>query len=629
MAATNPLYTWKDDKQKQADLTNNGTAGTTVMDTATQPRTSFSDSLNPSIAPQPKPVDQSRSFGSMIADIPERQTAVQSAYKTTAEQIQGQQGPEANLARNQFLKGQQEALRDIKETSTLAGRADTGQIRGDVAKFYTKQAMPARQDFEAMLAANAAAQRSQGVQNLVQLEDLYQRGQISEAELELAKQDLGLRRQELAQQAGQFQDEQAFKRYALERGYQEEDINRAWQSGQNELNRELDRYMFDKGYDLDLQQMGEQIRQFDSRLAFDEWATEMNLDENEKNRLHDLRVQEIQNKFSRGERLESQDWSYMMETVKIAAVEKEQWLQHTLNLDTMAKQNQYQIGLIGLQETYAAAARQEGFNHDMALAEYQAGIQETLTKMGIDADTARQAAQIEAERVNLNRELELQEKLAMAQMAQEDAQFAQELGLRADELELTRTQIMDSLITAGIQRDVLQNEIVMSNIDTAAMLFEMADDNQDMITMAAQHLFGTIGSQFEMTPEQIEAGVEAMTGAGEPITPGTATTAQHAVDIANKTGMPNLSIEAIRGFTPDEIQNILDDPADLMNAGVIMKPSDRFENPKDYVGKLRIVGDKLYYIEDMGDFKTADGTTMTNQLKVVDLKTGQTGYWST
>lgn len=524
---------------------------------------SVSDITAPVAPPQPT-ATEGRSFSDLLKPEQREKTAGQAM-----DVISGQLGAKAEpslsdtLARNQFQKAAGEATRQVKEQGALGGRVATGQMTGDLSQHLQQNILPARMDFEARLASDAenraSAEKNQGIQNLMGMEGLNQQDRAlaqdasqfdsqmawqkyalekgidadtaarawQSAENEKSRQSqeniayagLNLEEKALAQEASQFTDQMEWQRYALDKGIDADTAARVWQSsenekqrsfqaGESELDRGLQQMLTELGLDLNYAQLGEQVRQFDSRLDFDEWATKTGLEENEKNRIHDLRVQEIQNKFATGERLDSQDFQYLMEDKKIQAQRNLMEIESLLNLDTMAKQNQYDTIMLGLQNKYAEASQQSGFNHDIAMTNLTNEYTKQLTEMGYSHEEALQAASIKAAEINQRREHEFMKAQSIAQMAQEDEFFFEELGLKREQLDASIQQFKDDL---GFREEVWESGQVNEALERAAITMELAGDNNDMMDMAAEMFMKSIASDMGWDEDQTANAIKAMT----------------------------------------------------------------------------------------------------------------------
>lgn len=548
-------------------------------------RKSFADTLSAPIGHVEPP--KQRTFSDLKIGVPQmpqmqaasqpqlsaqRQQAMGAAYGAIAQALQPQTDASESetLARNQYLKAQADALRQVKEQGATMGQVQTGQMPGVVARSFEKTFLPARAEFEAGIRADEAARRSQDQAQAIQGLGTLEQAQLGQ--------------QQLAQQASQFSDQMAFNTWATQEGFSQEEAARAWQTMENQrqiqsqekisfaglsleekalaqeatqftsridfdrwatqagldenqkariwqgvenerdriaraeesgLARELQRYIADRGFEIDDRQISETIRQFDSKLDFDKWATQAGLDEQEKDRVHQARLQDIEQSFLTGERIAAQDWSYIMEDLSQKRLENTMRLEQSLNLDTLEKQNSHDTLMMQLQQQYAQDAQIAGFSHDKEMTTIQNEYATALQQMGYTQQQAMQSAQIMADSINLGRELTFKQTLAAAEMMQNDMHFMAEMGVKRDQLDITKQQITDEL---GLKKEMWENEKLNQLIDKSAMLLELSDGNQDMTNMATEYFINAIAPDFGWTDDQKASAMQAMKATATEIT---------------------------------------------------------------------------------------------------------------
>ena len=618
-------YMWKDDPKLQPQKA--GTLAPTASPfsataTAQQAQPTQSSPMT-GAAPAPSNPFQSNPSGTQaapksFADLlnnakPLRESNVGQAQQSISQMLTPQQGPsmESQIARNQFLKAQQEAGRQAGEQSALSGRLATGQIGGDMQDFR-QGALTQRMDLEGQLSAQEGQRNDQrqqaGLSALLNTEGLAQQGSLSAQDMELRRQamaqekelaekglglqeklgmaDLNVREKQLAQQGQQFGDELSFKKWATEQGFSQQEADRAWQAtenekqrtsqegiayaglsleekqmaqqaeqfgskldwdkealrlglddnsanrawqaaeaekqrgfaaGESELDRELSRWATESGLQMDQKQLTEQIRQFDSREEFDRWATTAQLDEQTKNRVWQSRESEVQRKWQSGERLEGQEHEVLIEKFRNDAELSRMQVAQTLNLDTLEKQQAHDKSILGLQNTYQSLRDQQGFAHDKAMAQVEAEIQKSLLAQGYTQDQALQGARLEAEKINGERNREMQERLSFAQMAQDNDQFLREFGLQREQvnaqMDITRRQLAMDAQRFGIEKKTMEAALesteLQNALGTAAILQEKYGDSPDMQQKAAELIFGGLRDAGIISPEEYQSGIEA------------------------------------------------------------------------------------------------------------------------
>jgi hypothetical protein len=456
----------------------------------------------------------------------------------------------SQVARNSFIKAQEAAERKVLEQSALSGRDETGQIRGDRQDFLTQQALPQRMDFEAQLQAQeeqqAQARQQNAVGNLLAMEGLGEQGRGTDAQNALAArgQDITVRGQDiqerqanksLAESARQFNTRQDFEAWATKGGWDQDAIARAWQSGENaadrsltasegSLDRALDRYLGEGQLDIDRGQLAETIRQFDGKIAFDTWATQAGLDDNAAARVWEGHLQDLQQKWTTGERLGSQDHQVLIEDKRVQAQTAAQEFDRLTNLEVLGKTQEWDRAKLDLTNTYQTLRDSQAMSHEQAMTVMKGQIETSLTQMGIDAQTARQAAEIEASKWTTEREIAHESAVANAELLYKYDALREQMGLSRDELNLKAGQLaMEAdqfLKTFGLEERkvtaMLDSQEMQDSIGMTTTLLELAGDNPDMIAFATERFIASMGGMKNpdgtpvLSKEEVDGMLEAM-----------------------------------------------------------------------------------------------------------------------
>lgn len=558
------VYTWKQPAPKLPGVD----GGTAPIKSATdpmaapsqaQPTTTTAAPATPSFGElfkSPTGASPTPSFNDLFQGVGEqRQQNVQAASQNIAQGF-GPAAPSTSgeQARNAFLKSQDETQRQMLEQATLAGRGETGQIIGDNRDFLTQQAQPARMDFEAQLQtqeADQARQRSQDAfGNLLAMEGLGEQGRATNAANALAARgqditargqdiqermgaadiasreklgfaDLNVREKELSQAGQQFKDELAFKRFATEGGWSQQEADRVWKSMESEkdrsltqsesaLDRELNKYIADSGFDIDRQQLSETIRQFDSKLAFDQWATQAGLDDNEKARVWEGHLQDLNQKWQTGERLGSQEHQILIEDKRAQVQRAAQEFERLTNLEVLGKTQDWERAQAEILNGYQVARDQGQMSHEQAMQAAKGEIETRLTQMGIDAQTARQAADIASREWEVERQIAQETTLANAELLYKYDSLRQQAGISEQELDIKRTEIQNQVSqfadSLGLDKQrleaMLKSEESKADWDQQAILMELAGDDPDMVKFASHQFVNLLGRSFNLSPEE-------------------------------------------------------------------------------------------------------------------------------
>jgi hypothetical protein len=319
---------------------------------------------------------------------------------------------------------------------------------------------------------------------------------------------LSLQERELSQQSKQFTDKLNFDRWATQAGLDQQTAQRVWQSNEAERQRgfeasesNLDRAFqgsqFAQRLGLEKDQFTEQVRQFNSRQDFETWAKRLDVDQAEVDRVWNAQQQDIQRKWQSGERLSSQDHEILVEGIREKADLRKMERNQVLNLETLDKQQAFERDIEGFRQNYETMRAREGFSHEESMAQVQADIQQRLSAQGYTQDQALQAARIEADRINQDRDLEFQDRIQFARLAQENEQFWRNFGLDRKRVDAQVDQIRKEIDaqTARLDMDTKEFNALMSDkkaskfIEASAIMMEMYGDSPDMQQKSAELLW--------------------------------------------------------------------------------------------------------------------------------------------
>ncbi len=491
-----------------------------------------SAAFNPGDGPAPQnPQDpqaaKPKTFSQALQENPLAEPLIGQASQAIGQNLQGNQNPSMSsmFALNEYNKGEGEALRQAKESSALNGHAFTGQLGGDVGDYVTQKLIPARQNFLGQLQGQEEQQnitkQQNAFQNLSTLAGLGQQGEQNSTALaqtkELALKDLSLREKELAQSGSQFQDELSFKKYATDKGFSNDEAQRAWQATQNErqisatsvqnnLSRELQKYIADQGYDIDAKKMATQIQQFNSTQDFEKWRVTAGLDDAVAQRIWQGNRDDIQRKFEAGQQLTQNEQNVLLEKMKNDHDTSMATLNHTLNLDTLEKEQANTILNTKMAQSFTSLMTDKGYSHEEAMATTKQDYEKELLGMGYDQQTAMQASQQWFDGQQQDKQLSQAKTLAEAQLAQNSTQFSADLQQKYDfkdqDVQLAYQKLAQDASefasTLGLDQakfDLLKGSSEFENLaKTTATLTAMAGDNPDMLQFAAENFYKGLGN---------------------------------------------------------------------------------------------------------------------------------------
>jgi hypothetical protein len=510
-----PLYSWQSTDKMKADAQKQNPSFSDPMSTGQDPYGAAQPAGNNAFGTggfgalgnvSPAAPGAKSSFSDVITNNPFSKPLVTAASHAIYDNLEGKPKPSFSdtLARNDFIKSSDEATRKVMEASALNGRAATGQLGGDAANYLTSQVLPQRANLEATIADNAQKRADANQQSAL--------GQFSN----LAS---------LAQQGEQFKENLA-----------DQQAGRTWQSTENEksrtaaatdsaLGRELQKYIADAGMNLDSKKLEENIREFNTKQDFDTWATKAGLDEQVAQRIWQSNENDIQRKVDQGMQLTAGEQNIRLETMKEAHDTAIADLQHTLNLDTMEKQNQHDVLLKQMDQTFTNLMTDKGYSHEEATNATKQQYAKELQKLGYDEQTALQAADNFAKAQEHQKDLDQTKLLAEADMAQKydffNKDLQQKYGFHEDDVALTRekldaeaNQFAESM---GLDKDKFEylkkTDAFQQVSDTTSTLMAMAGDDPDMLRFAAENFYKGLGSTVGpdgkplMSPDQVAQGL--------------------------------------------------------------------------------------------------------------------------
>lgn len=515
------IYEWKDKKVPDfgSMVAPKDPATPAAMQTPAKPDTmSFGDMVKAGpAASSPTP-----SFNDLFSGMGEtRAQNLQGAQQAVSQGL-NPSTPSAGsqLARNAFIKAGNEAERKVLEQSALGGRADTGQISGDRREFLTKTLLPQRMDFEAQLQAQeeqqAQARQQAAVGNVLAMEGLGEQGRATDAGNALATrgQDIAVRGQDIQdRQAGAALAESKAGR--LQQGEQFAQTL-AHQTTEGALDRTLSKYIADRGFNIDEKKLGETIRQFDSKLAFDEWATKGGWDEQEKTRLWDAHLQDLSQKWQTGERLGAQEHQVLLEDKRAKVQQAAQEFDKLTQLEILGKTQEWDKAKMDLTNTYQTLRDQQQMGHEQAMTVLKGDIEAKLTQMGINADAAKQAAQIEAAKWTQERELAHESAIATAELAFKYEGLRENLKMDKERLNQNAQQIANQALQFGMTfgldekrtMAMLKSEESKAKLGELSTLMELAGDNPDMMALASKQFVQYVRGAGMISDAQAEAMIE-------------------------------------------------------------------------------------------------------------------------
>jgi hypothetical protein len=495
----------------------------------------------------------------------------------------------AAIARQNAVKGNQQANEDLRTQAALEFLPGTGQAFTPVQQQTDQQTLGMR-DFDAKTAADRATAEQQGLQAGAGL-GLQQSGQKLSAEQAAAA---------LAETQRQFNEhlpiEAATAKSQADIAAGNLDVSKGQlalntQLGQGELGISKEKLAFDKqiglgNLSLEQQKVANQASQFATQAAFQEFALKSGMDQHTADLAWQSNQKEIERKWTTGERLSSEEFTTLVnqsqQTYQAAQSALDRQLQTTLQGNTQA----FQAAQTAAAQAFAEKMQAGTFSHDEAMAASQQAFTKVMTDAGFDHDTAMQTAQL-AQQANLaNQQMQLQETMHMADLAQSDKQFGAKLGLDYNQLAAQATEFNASLAEKSSefaqqfgldQKQVdaaLQSADFQNSMQRIQIGMELTKNNPDAMQPFAQQLATTMGKALGLSDDQIAAGIKS--GA---LTVGTGTTGNSNADI---------------------VTGIKKEQADIINSLKASQKAPNGEYVKTVPGAFG--GIKMYWDPDAGTF---------------------------
>ena len=341
--------------------------------------------------------------------------------------------------------------------------------------------------------------------------------QASQTELERGLQreltyaDLNLREQGLFEEARQFDSELDFQSYALEGGWNQDEIQRAWQASQNESERELQRELTYADLSQQERQLAEQSRQFDSKEAFDRYALEQGIAQE----VADRSWQASQSQLDREQQTTLQNVELTQDNAQflsdlnlrqeIAGDQSDQWrtemTQRTAELAQLQNQFDVSTGLERERLGQEMEALQAEITSRMELLNTELAAQESLALINNTAEEDQLRLQIDANSQDLLTELTSRESMHAADLqrdytALKDAydQFNASQGLDrerlAQELVVQRGDYLNSMRLLERQLSAEESMEELKYLNTLGLNEQMAGFEGDIARLESDLAIG-------------------------------------------------------------------------------------------------------------------------------------------
>lgn len=340
---------------------------------------------------------------------------------------------------------------------------------------------------------------------------------------------LSQQEKELALKASQFTDQLSWDKEATKLGLDEKTSERVWQGAENQkerdaraadsgLNRELQKYLGERGLDIDEQKVAEQIRQFDNEADFKKWATQAGLDDNAADRVWKSQESDVQRKYETGERLSTEEAQVNLTRLEGDIAQGALQFQHVLNLDTMEKQAAVDKLTAATANDYMVARDSAAMTHDAAMEQMKSNLTAKLQEAGYDHETALQAAQLQAQAYEKGQDRNAAQLEAQAELAYKYKALADQSGLSQQEIDIKRqattAEISRGLADLGLDQakfdQVVKTQDFQDRSGVLSTMMELGGDNPDVADRVAAGWLGLMKEKGMISPEQYTLGMSGI-----------------------------------------------------------------------------------------------------------------------
>lgn len=322
----------------------------------------------------------------------------------------------------------------------------------------------------------------------------------------------------------------------LERESQALGINAQMALQRNQM--DFDAVMADKGYlnAKDLETLKAGFAQELQRQGYSDQAALQAADhqaralEAEADRRFNAAQAEISRRFTTSERIGAETFAKSIQGIEAQQEERMARLTSALGLEAEEKRFAYQQALQAGQNAWASgeAAADRAF-------------QSKLKELGFTQEQALLATRLQHEALQADKQLAQQYTMFLAEQAQEDGQFAQQLGLEREKIQAAKEQWTQEfekvmLPQLGIAQEqwaeTKKNAQFDRELDLAMTGIEMWDgEDVDSIRPFIERLAKTMGGALGVPPEQLEAAIQ-----------------KNFAPASNPTGEPKNTASAHRAF---------------------------------------------------------------------------------
>lgn len=426
------------------------------------------------------------------------------------------QAADANAKKGLDLEAAAQAMAKLGMDKDEAYKyASLAQAKALAEKGLTLEQSAQELTKQGMTAENARYYAGLAQQDRLQTQELQSRIQLAGMQIGSAE------RLQSAQQT--FEAAQADLTRTLQKEMQGKEIET--QRTMQRTQQDFESMMADKGY-LNAKDIEALKQEFATELQRNGFTQETAMQaaelqarslEAQSMRVFEAGQADLQRKFTTGERLGSEDFAKSLQGLEAQQQERMATLTSDLNLKTVDRQAAYTRALAEAQQTHEQMLQQTGITADAAGKEADRVFQAAMAREGFSQQQALQATALQHEAAMADKQMGQQYSMFLATQAQDDDHFAQELGIKREELGAQAAQFtkeMDlSTQQLGIQKEQWDQLKQDKNFDRElqlAMTGVQMWNGKDPADLApfAERLAQTMGTALGMDPARLQAAIK-------------------------------------------------------------------------------------------------------------------------
>lgn len=443
-------------------------------------------------------------------------------------------GLSGERARTDLAKSLDAARQTQRAEAIRAYGAGTGQVGSTLRDFDQEAILTRAEQGSQLAAADEEARRSQSSQALQDALNLVGIGSQQQTQKDIAAAQIG--------SAEKMQgSEQAFA------------------AGENALSRELDKYGIDtriqaetalqasdqafltaqqqRGY-LNETELTNLRAEIESNLLKQGFTQEqamqiadqkhqLNIQSNDQ--AFNQKLTELDQSWRTGERVGAQEHEEIINGLQMNHETMQNELQRVLQLDIQSNDIAYRNAAQSAAEAHDMVLTQLGLDSTQALQASQQVFEREMTNAGFDQQSAILAAQLTQDMNLAQMNIDSLEQRQTVELAQQNDQFAQSLGLDKEKIGLEQIRVSELINQNAKEFDLTEKQVnaalssqgVADALNAVSVASQLFPDDEGALKPFADRLFETMGKQMGMSDEQIKSAIQEteVTASEDPLKP--------------------------------------------------------------------------------------------------------------